>query len=412
MQFTDRNIRDLKLEKGKTEGFWFDDDRRGFGIRIREGGSKRYIYQYTIGTEKTGIHQRRMTLGSVTEISLKDAISRWRAAADKRQEGKDPAIEKRKNEEKSVREAVETFEWAAKQFLESKKREVKPGYYQDMERHLLDYAKPLHNLPLEMDLRTIADLLGKFERKNQVHTYNRLRASLSALYDYCRAKGWCNSNPVEVTDRKKEVSRDRILNEFELKALLASAGNDQFGSIIKLLILTGARRTEIGDLRWSEVGWDRNEIILSADRVKNGREHVIPMSKAVRNILKAQVRNIGRDQVFGVGNGAGGFAGWSAAKNELDARIAKKWPASNKPMPHWQLHDLRRTAATWMAESPPKGLGIQPHIIEAVLNHVSGSKSGVAGIYNRASYDVEKRAALQAWADHLEGKKMLVLKSA
>lgn len=140
---------------------------------------------------------------------------------------------------------------------------------------------------------------------------------------------------------------------------------------------------------------------MPAERTKNKRAHTISLSGAANGILK-QISNEGRRYVFGRGDS--GFGGWNWSKQQLDARIAK----TDAPLAPWTLHDLRRTAATRMAE-----LGVQPHIIEAVLNHASGHKSGVAGIYNRATYDKEKREALNLWAEHVmatvEGRKAKVL---
>src|SRR5262249_19714492 len=98
-----------------------------------------------------------------------------------------------------------------------------------------------------------------------------------------------------------------------------------------------------------------------------------------------------RDLIFGTGEN--GFSGWSQATAALEGRIAEKHGA---PLPHWTPHDLRRTAATGMAD-----IGVQPHVIEALLHHVSGPKARVAGIYNRASYEREKAQALDMWGDHL-----------
>jgi len=122
----------------------------------------------------------------------------------------------------------------------------------------------------------------------------------------------------------------------------------------------------------------------------------------LRAILN-QFRPDGRAHVFGRADSIG-FDGWGYAKRTLDARITEK----GKQLDHWTIHDLRRTVATRMAD-----LGVQPHIIEAVLNHVSGHKGGVAGIYNRATYDKEKREALNLWAEHVtalvEGRKAVVV---
>jgi len=154
------------------------------------------------------------------------------------------------------------------------------------------------------------------------------------------------------------------------------------------LVLTGSRADEIAALTWNEVFEDR--IVLPPARTKNGREHAIPMSTMVRAIIDRRERT--DVYVFGRRSGRP-FRGWGVCKADLDQRISK----SGATLEHWTTHDLRRSAATRMAE-----LGVLPHVIEAVLNHVSGHKSGPAGIYNRATYEPQKRIALQRWSDHIE----------
>ena len=153
-------------------------------------------------------------------------------------------------------------------------------------------------------------------------------------------------------------------------------------------MLTGQRLSEIAGLRWSEIDFGRGVISLPGERTKNGRPHEVPMAATVRSLLKAQARSDGREFVFG--EGAGPYSGLSQRKAALDKDIARL--RGGKPLPAWVHHDLRRSTATGMAE-----IGIQPHIIEAVLNHVSGHKGGIAGIYNRAQYGPEKAQALARW---------------
>jgi integrase len=169
---------------------------------------------------------------------------------------------------------------------------------------------------------------------------------------------------------------------FELKAIWCALENNTYGAIIRLLVLTGQRAGEIARLRWAEVG--ESEIILPAARTKNNRAHIVPLSSAAREILTAHWRE-GRAFVFGRGDS--GFSNWSKSKSQLDASTR---------LPHWTPHDIRRAVATGMAN-----LGVQPHVIESVLNHVSGFKACVAGIYNRSQYEIEKRLALSLWAEHV-----------
>jgi integrase len=179
-----------------------------------------------------------------------------------------------------------------------------------------------------------------------------------------------------------------VLSDDELKIILGACGSDDFGTIVRLLMATGQRANEIGQLRWSEVIDDR--IVLSPSRVKNGREHTIPLAPAVQAILHNRPRR--NDFVFGRRQGRP-FGGWSASKAALDQRIS----AMGHKLEHWTLHDLRRSAATHMAD-----LGVLPHVIEAVLNHVSGTKRGISGVYNRSDYAEQKRIALERWSEHLE----------
>jgi integrase len=193
------------------------------------------------------------------------------------------------------------------------------------------------------------------------------------------------NNPAALCNRNAEKSRDRVLSRDEIKQVWAALPDTDYGAIVKLLVLTGQRATEISDLQWSEIDRERGLISLPPSRTKNRRWHAVPMSDMVRAIIEARPQN-GRDHVFGVGHKRG-FTGWSRAKANLDEAVK---------IPSWRIHDIRRSAATGMAE-----IGIQPWIIESILNHVSGFKGGIAGIYNKASHGTEKAQALTRWAEYV-----------
>jgi integrase len=237
-------------------------------------------------------------------------------------------------------------------------------------------------------------------------TANRVRASLSAMFTRAMMQGRAASNPAALTVKHREPSRKRVLSNVEIAVIWHALDDDDYGRIVGLLTLTGARLNEIGGLRWSEI--TDNAIVLPAERVKNGNEHEIYLAPATRAILKSQPRRYNADgklRDFVFGEGAHGFSSWTENKKALDTAIAKKGNA----LPHWTHHDLRRSAATRMAED----LKILPHVIEAVLNHLSGYKGGIAGIYNKASYSLEKKQALTLWAEHVtaivEGRKSKVV---
>ena len=148
----------------------------------------------------------------------------------------------------------------------------------------------------------------------------------------------------------------------------------------------------IGGLHWAEKNGEKNQIELPPERVKTGRAPDVPLSDLALDVLGNTHRIHGRRLVFG--GGKHGFADWSKAKKEFDKVCGVK---------AWTMHDLRRTCATGMAD-----LGVLPHVVEAVINHVSGHRAGVAGIYNRAVYAPEKRAAVDLWAAHI---KLILAKS-
>jgi integrase len=267
-------------------------------------------------------------------------------------------------------------------YLPEKRQTLAPGSVVAAERHLLRYAKPLHGLGVALvSRRDIGSLLATVAASSGNPTANFTRASLSAFFSWCRERGLVEQNPVIGTQRHEMKPRERVLPLVELAAVWRACGDDAYGAIVRLLILTGQRREEIGGLRLDEIG--DGIIALPASRAKNGRAHVIPLSAPALAILAAQPPR--SEFVFG----SKPFTSWSRGKSLLDAALDIK-------LASWTLHDLRRSVATGMGE-----LGIAPHIVEAVLNHVSGHKAGIAGVYNRATYEKEKRIALATWAEHV-----------
>jgi integrase len=251
--------------------------------------------------------------------------------------------------------------------------------------YLQKHAAPFHALPVDsIDLRAIAGLLGRIEKNIGPVAANRCRSALSACFSWAMREGLVTSNPTLNTNRREEHPRDHVLTPDEIRHVWAAA-DGAYGAIIKLLILSGQRREEIGALRWSEVDFDRKVISLSGQRTKNARPHEVPISPTAASILSACGRSPKQEFVFG----RRPFGAWSRAKRQLDSLLGDR-------VRPWHLHDLRRTAATGMAD-----VGIQPHVIEAVLNHQSGHKAGIAGIYNRSSYTKEKAEALVRWDAHV-----------
>jgi integrase len=386
MRFTAKALASFSVPKGKADHIEFDDALPGFGIRFRNGKAS-WIFQWSTGS---GVTRRtsRMKIGIYPALPLEQARKIAAELNSKITLGHDPSAEKRER----IEEAADTFCQLAKDYLAAQEGRLSPTMVLELRRYLTDYAAPLHRLPVKkVNLKILAKLLDDFAKGDGINTgrprkgttVNRMRSALSACFQWAMKKGRAESNPVLLTEQLEETARDRVLRPDEIKTVWDNAGDDDYGTIVRLLILTGQRRDEISKLRWDEVKLDLSVIALPASRVKNDQPHDVPMSAAVRSIIAARPRS----------ESALVFAptlSWSRRKLRLDAAITEKL---GKPLAPWTLHDLRRSCATGMAD-----MGIQPHVVEAVLNHISGSKRGVAGVYNRSTYAPEKKAALNRWA--------------
>jgi integrase len=401
MKLTATTIRTAAIPKGKSEAIFFDDDLPGFGLRVREAGSRGFIFQYKLGTK-----QRRMALGAASALSLASVRKTAEQLYARVKLGQDPATDKAE----ARAAAAQTFSAAAADFLEFKRAELRARTFPDLERHLLKHAKPLHELPLaKITRREIAPILTTVTKNSGAVTANRVRTSLSTFFSWAMEQGRADTNPVIGTTRNKEQSRDRVLTPPELRLIWSELGDDDFADIVRLLALTGQRASEIAGLKHSEI--HDAALLLPGERTKNHRPHLVPLPAAALAIIAKHEKRRDRDLIFG--RGAKPFSGWSKCKERLDERITK---ANGGEIPHWTPHDLRRTFATCAAGGLPalqaakllaadkdlaKGLEIDLHVIEAVLNHVSGTRAGVAGIYNRSTYEPQKRTALDRWAERL-----------
>ena len=377
---------------GSGEVLW-DTDVKGFGIRRHTTEEVFYLLRYRFNGRQTFKRIGRHGAVGRNGVSLTPDTARNEA---KRLLGLVASDTDPKTKETRP---AETFGGEVKLYLAKRKETMKPRAYEEIERHLMKHVKPLHRSRLaEIDRRTLAVRLAEIETEKGSAARNRVRSSLSAFFTWAVKEGLLDTNPVTGTAKADEGgARERVLTPSELAEVWAALPQDHFGDIVRLLILTGQQREEIGALLWSEVDFARESIALPPERTKNRRLHELPLSPKARAILERQLRRNSRDLIFG--HGEGGFSGWSGCKERLDKAILTKRREVDpkaKPMPDWRLHDLRRTAATGLAE-----LGVLPHIIEAIFNHVSGHKSGVAGVYNRATYLAEMREALTMWANHV-----------
>jgi integrase len=302
-------------------------------------------------------------------------------------DGHDPQAQR----EAKKRQEADTFGALVELYLARyAARRQRPRTLIETTRGLRVYLVPLHKRPLtEITRRDVAARLMELVDTAGPIAANRTRAALSHCFSWAMQQGLAENNPVVGTARPApETKRERVLRLDELRTVWRAAGDDDYGRIVKLLILTGQRREEVGGMAEAELDREASLWVLPSTRTKSGLEHEVPLAPLALQII-GEARP-GRSHMFG--RRRAGYSGWAYSKARLDERIA----AEGATMAHWTVHDVRRSFVTQMNEHKIT----QPHIIEAVVNHISGdSKAGVAGVYNRAKYRTEKRVALTAWAE-------------
>jgi integrase len=237
----------------------------------------------------------------------------------------------------------------------------------------------------------IAALLQDLSRANGRRSAGNARAVLQALFAWAVKEGLCESNPAANTNDPAQgiAARARTLDDHEIKAVWNACEDDEFGRIVRLLLLTGCRRLEIGELRWSEIDLATGLLTIPGARTKNHHALTLPLSAPALDLLRAQPRRH-ETYVFPGARGETVIATWGRSLKRLNANIAS---AEGKPLAHWTLHDLRRTMRTNLGK-----LNVAPHIAERCINHVKG---GVEAIYDRHRYQAEIGQALALWAEHL-----------
>ena len=380
MQFTKAEIEGLTVPVGKSELIEWDPSLPGFGCRVRQGGSRTWIVQYRVGSQR-----RRESLGDVRKVDLAAArkIAKHRFASvelglDPRADKDKPAI--------TLRKAVDLY-------LDIKHATLRPATYKQAKYHFDKLWKPLADRRLEQITR--ADVAARLQEIVKAHGRTqaaRARGNLSTLMTWAAKEGLgIETNPVAFTNNPAEgiLARERVLDDDEIAAIWSACRDDDFGRIVKLLLVTGCRREKIGQLQWSEVNLDTGVMIIPGERTKNHRVLELILPPLALGILRSARPGEGRAYVFGR-RGDRGFAGWAWGKLALDNSITN---ARGKTLAHWTLHDARRTMRTGLGR-----LGVAPHVAELAINHVKG---GIESVYDRHKYRCEIATALALWADHV-----------
>lgn len=366
---TDIAIRAL-MPPDKGQVTHWDDSLPGFGVRVSQGGTKTFIVI-------SGPTRRRFTIGRFGQVSLKQA----RDESRKLQAGLTLGIVEKKTSP--------TFIEAKDLFLDTCEAKNRPNTVYEYRRHLKNHFAFGRTRLAEIQRHDIQRRLNKLQSTpaEQHHAY----VTLKVFFNWAVSEDLIETSPLasmRLPNRSKP--RERVLSEYELKQVfdLARTHPWPYGQIVQLLILTGQRRSEIGGLRWEWIDREDRTITLPADFTKNRQTHRFPFGRLVAAIFDS-LPETGEFVFPGKTKQSTVFNGFSKCKERFDRDLGN--------VAHYTLHDLRRTFSSNLAM-----LGTPIHVTEKLLNHKSGTISGVAAVYNRHSYMDEMRRAVRTHDQYLD----------
>ncbi|WP_127143188.1 tyrosine-type recombinase/integrase [Pelagibacterium montanilacus] len=404
---TDRAI---KAEIAKAERGEFASRREvadggmpGLYLVVQPSGVASWAYRYRSPIDGK---PKKLTIGRYPAFPLTDARKAAGKAARDVAEARDPATEKlaarigAQDRSDMVGELLDTF---IKRHVDKKKDSTAA----EMRRLIEREVRPLwgNRKVHAITRREVIDLLDGIVERGAETLANRVLALVRRFFNWCAERGVIEAPPTAgVKAPAPEISRDRVLNDSEIRWLWkATEAQGPLNGAVRMLVLTGQRRSEVGEMTRQEI--DGSDWHIPPERTKNGNAHTVPLSPLAQTTLAAQPE-LGRAGLVFTSNGRTPSSGWSKHKRDLDAAMlaaavaeAQKRgkPSDDISLPAWRFHDLRRTAASGMAR-----LGQPVHVVEALLNHKSGTVKGVAAVYNRYDYADEKRRAANAWASYVE----------
>jgi integrase len=387
LKLTDAVARKLALAPDMPDGkIFFDQAVSGFGVRVYRSGRKIWFVQYRFGKAT-----RKENLGPITAKTAEQAREEAKDIFAHVRLGRDPVAERQQRQT----DAEDRFGVLVKEYLHEKLHPIKPGKkpmrprsYDEVERHLETHCAPFANKPIRSITKgDIDELYRAISIESGAGAASHTWSSLRAMMDWAIRRDKLDKNVAALYDGGgTNPPRERTLPDAEIAIVWKACRDDQFSAIVKLLILNGSRRDEVGHMQKSELKDGR--WLVPAERSKNHHSHLVPLSDMAAEII-AKASKTREDFVFGHGTERG-FSGWGKAKTALDKRIS----AAGHQMEHWTLHDLRRSFAAGLQR-----LKIAPHIIEACLNHIPPK---LQRNYQTHDYADEKRAALARWAAHIE----------
>ena len=353
---------------------YFDTDVSGLGLRVSAGGTKTWFVMY----RHCG-RRRRLTIGSSNVLNAATARRHAKKKLAEVATGSDPAAERR-----AAREA-ESFAELAALYMEKHARPNKLSWPEDqkmLDNDLLPAWR--HRKAADISRRDVNAVLDTIADRGAVIRANRVRALLSKIFNFAISRDIVEHNPVHGVMRPgDENPRDRVLSEREIEVLWHELDKEpaKIAGIFKLALLTAQRKNEVLGMAWAELDLDNWWWVIPAQRAKNGLAHRVPLETQALEILR-KLKNNESDPVFVFRGGKRGQAIANLQKRMLELR-------RRTGIEDFKFHDLRRTAASHMT-----GLGIPRLVVSKILNH---AEQGVTAVYDRHSYDSEKREALSRW---------------
>jgi integrase len=371
-----------------------DGEVTGLYLQVFPSGKMSWAFRYRFGGRS-----RKLTIGLSPEIGLKDARNIALKAHVQVAGGTDPQCEKQTVRRAAKQAALaqapnDIIEKIAAQFMARHVKNLAPSTQGELTRIInRDVLPAWRGRRLsEITQDDVHDLLDAIRDRGAPVYANRVLSWLKVMAQFAvKQLRVIGASPfVGLDPPTKETARDRVLTDSELKAVwLASDSLDiRYSAFVKLLILSGQRRNEVSEIRWSELDLDAGIWTLPKERAKNDREHQIPLPDPAVSILRAVPKIAGSDYVLTL-DGRGPIRGYSNIKTRIDAVMPSD-------VPPWTLHDLRRTFATGMAKR-----GVAIHVTEALLNHRSGVISGIVAVYQKHDYASERRTAMATWANYV-----------
>lgn len=365
-----------------SDTVYWDAAFPGFGVKVTPKGRKVFIVLYRTGG--AGSKLRKYTIGPYGRVTLHQA----RVAAQKvftaRLKGRDPAAEKRERKRRVVADRVEDL---LETFIDQRLSQNRSGA--EIARLLRrEIGKPWVGRSIhEIGKRDVVEVVSAIEQRGAPVAANKTLKSIKTFLQWCVGRAVLDQSPAEgVPLPTKEVARDRVLSDDELARVILAASevDDCYGGIVELLALTGQRREEVAKLAWDELDLAQRVWTIPKLRTKNAKPHIVQLSDQSIAALKRMKKQ--GPHVFAF-HGAEPFQDFARAKRKVDEL---------SDVTGWRLHDLRRTCVSGMAR-----LGIAPHVADKVLNHQSGTITGVAAVYQRHEFLRERKDALERWGTHV-----------